>query len=89
MIKFLERRRSGDFEPAPSCRQVEVFSGGHQDRPVVDEYGKPKIVEIVENDRAQLLEKLSNNDKREEFGALRLRDNGLELTDCGCLWRMT
>lgn len=89
MIKFLERRQSFDFDPPPYCRQVEVYSNGHKDRPVLDEFGRPVIVEIVENDRVRLMEKLANNDKRGDLGAMKIRDNGLELTDCGCLWWMT
>jgi hypothetical protein len=90
MIKFLERRQSFDFDPQPYCRQVEVYSNGHKDRPVLDANGRPNIVEIVENDRVRLMEQLANEvDKRSDFGGMRVRDNGLELTDCGCLWWMT
>ncbi|KAI9151921.1 hypothetical protein HJFPF1_09138 [Paramyrothecium foliicola] len=65
-IKFLERRHANEIEPMPHCRQILITDNGYGDRPVLDDNGNPRVVDIIERDRAKLLEAGGSEEKRSD-----------------------
>lgn len=95
VVKFLERRLSGNPNSTAVCRQVNIQPGGWTWEPKTDEDGEPIRVEIVETASAWEEQMVANQKReivREWYGTTDtslVRRDQQELTSCGCLWWST
>jgi hypothetical protein len=81
-IKFNERRSKSKETPKPSCRQVEIYDYGHQDRPVWNSKGEPTIVFIEEIEQSGK----SSSERRWAINSMMARAQS-DVQECGCLWQ--
>lgn len=90
IVKVEERREPEIGAGSPTCRQIEVGEKGVEALPVLDETGEPIVIQIEE-----IMEETSKKEmrpyyKRRYFGpSMWQRDDGSELSDCGCIWWLT
>ena len=89
VVKLLERRLSA-IDPTASCKQVKILAGGNSSQDVLDDYGDPIEMTIIEDNSGSWTVDDDGYYRKRHAGRRRdystLRSRGLELTDCGCLW---
>ncbi|KAJ3565041.1 hypothetical protein NPX13_g7641 [Xylaria arbuscula] len=90
IVKVEERRDPEIGAAAPTCRQIEVGEKGVKAIPALDDDGNPIVVQIEEIMVETSKKEMRPFYKRESFGpSMWQRDDGSELSDCGCIWWLT
>ena len=83
VVKFKERRVPDLGSALASCRQVEIFNNGQADMPILDDTGRPVVMDIDETDEVEDDDEENESDYRKRGASL---PSTPELTDCGCMW---
>jgi hypothetical protein len=94
VMKVEERRISQPDAPVPTCRQVQIMENWEA-KPVTNNEGQPVEIQILE-DMAEYAEKYAHPyvGRRHSFEQQvqsrdDLRSNGVEISECGCIWLLT
>jgi hypothetical protein len=93
VIKLEERRVSGS--PMPRCTQVEIQGPGEEAKVVLDDQGKPIVVDIQESESvvpagaptptADVSRRSARSD-RDQTHQLLPRQEVPDISACGCMW---